>query len=279
MNALTELGHVNMSEVLQTLQQAGGAGTEMSRPALYRWLELTLGEFQICTFCESCMELMLIQSPLDQNRHEWSDELFSTYDFDGGGTIDLEELTALMQNHDAEVQSEDVLGTICAVGAKDELDLFDFHLWVALVFGSLSDTQFEESMNSLLSSAPPPKPTEHKLRPGWAAKVFAAYDTSQSGTISKDEFTTILRQLVPTASMKDVESTMARAGATEVLKLEHLIAWALHVFDNVSDENYIQNMTLLLDAAPKVVHSAGPSLTAAEPTIRSQDSDIDINTE
>ena len=68
--------------------------------------------------------------------------MFSTYDFDGGGTIDLAELTALMQNHDAEVteqmlvralmpdqvQSEDVLGTICAVGAKDELDLCDFHL-------------------------------------------------------------------------------------------------------------------------------------------------------
>ena len=52
-------------------------------------------------------------------------------------------------------------------------------------------------------------------------------------------------------------------------------AWALHVFDNLSDENYIQNMTLLLDAAPKLVHLAGPSLTAAEPTIGSQDPDPD----
>ena len=48
---------------------------------------------------------------------QWSDELFSTYDFDGVGTIDLEELTALMQNHDAEVTEQMLVRTLIDAGA------------------------------------------------------------------------------------------------------------------------------------------------------------------
>ena len=99
--------------------QVGQQRDGLERAAIYQWLvrEIqlsptevsrvqadTLGDLDDDNFNESISELMIMKSPLSQHRSAWAERLFTVYDVDESGEIDLSELTTLMLNTDPNVR-------------------------------------------------------------------------------------------------------------------------------------------------------------------------------
>ena len=100
-----------------------------------------------------------MQAQLDEFR-----EAFAAYDSDGGGSIDAEELKALMASV-GQIPSDDELQEMIKVADADGSGTVDFYEFVTLMAHKMADPKNEEQMKS----------------------AFAIFDFSGDGYIQADE--------------------------------------------------------------------------------------------
>ena len=84
--------------------------------------------------------------------------MFHTFDADGSGLLDKDEFLVILQVMDPSLEMSDVELTFGRIGATEALDQEMFWLWCESVFGSLSNNQYVEQLQELISISLPTIP-------------------------------------------------------------------------------------------------------------------------
>ena len=91
---------------------------------------------------------------LSPMRMEWADQVFTLFDIDESGDLTPQEFLFLMRSQDPDLTEAEVRASMALTGMRDadRMTRDQFFTWVNVVFGQLSDNEFEETMALLLET-------------------------------------------------------------------------------------------------------------------------------
>jgi len=195
------------------------------------------------TFSAEAAEAGAVAMKLGAMRGKWADKIFKMYDSDQSGELSLKEFVFLMRSQDPDLTEGEVEASMASCGLKrgDPLTRAKFYEWIDMVFGTLDDEEFIETMevmtetdeNGVLTPA----------RKAWADRIFTMYDNNGNGTIDIDEFVKLMQCVAPDVTRAEVEATLLAAGVTDgEMDQVNFYQWINEVFGTFDDEDFERSM-------------------------------------
>ena len=148
------------AEVTETFLRVGakdeGLGLALQRPQFYVWVDEVFGDLDDDKFVAVVDEMTTGGGDLEPARKVWADRVFKHADKDGGGTLDLEEFTALVLAVAPETSPVDIAVTMESSGVDlEEPHMYPrhFYVWLHQVFEDVEDPyEFEKAMVAIMNN-------------------------------------------------------------------------------------------------------------------------------
>lgn len=191
---------------------------------------------------------------LEPSRHNVANALFTAYDADGSGYIDLKEFTTLCKSYDPRIEPGEISQGFKAVGVLNgKMDPPHFYKWLAMTFEGADDAEFNEGIQDLISCTSPAAQAGQSLNPRMqdlSKRLFSAYDKDSSGFLDFNEFYFMLKKYDPNCPLDGVRTSFKNAGCTgDLMSFNQFKSWVAIVFGQASPEEAEEGIGQLLLAS------------------------------